>query len=144
MNNTLKAALQKMVNDKMTIGINYLTTYFVLIGHDSIRYTPFFLMYGSEARFFIDAERLKKETIHSQDLSFDKKVEIMIGLDPRKKIQQQAIGNKHNAQARQKRQYDVKNNQKTDINVRFPPAVVKAISWIRAPYRYLHKNLAGK
>ena len=108
MNNTLKAALQKVVNDKMTIGINYLTTYFVLIGYDSIRYTPFFLMYGSESRLSIDAERLKKETKHFQDLSFDNKVKSMIGLDLPKKIHQQAIGNKHNAQARQKRQYDVK------------------------------------
>ena len=99
-------------------------------------------MYGSEARLSIDAERLKKETIHSQDLSFDNKVESTIGLDLPKKIHQQAIGNKHNAQARQKRQYDVKNNQKTDVKVRFPPAVVMANSWIHRTY--LHKNLAGK
>ena len=95
-----------------------------------------------EARLSIDGERMKKETIHSQDLSFDNKVESMIGLNLPKKIHQQAIGNKHNAQARQKRQYDVKNNQKTDVKVRFPPAVVMAISWIQRTY--LHKNLAGK
>jgi hypothetical protein len=94
-------------------------------------------MYGREARLPIGTEILTKGNSSSQQLSLDEKVESMICLQ--EKIHQQAIGNIHNAQARQKRQYDAKHNQKTQVKVRFPSVVIMDISTV-----YICENSSRK
>ena len=64
LNQTLKAALQKLVNDKKddwhqlldNVPFAYRTS-----RQDSTKYTPFFLLYGRKARLPIDTEHLKRK-----------------------------------------------------------------------------------
>ncbi len=114
LNQTLKAALQKLVNERQDdwdqLIDNVLTS-----RQQSTKYTPFFLMCSCEAKLPIDISFVREEET-SRELSLNEKVKTMIGIQ--EKIRAQAKKNIETAQARQKRQYDIKHNTRTNLKVR--------------------------
>ena len=69
MNQTLKFQLQKLVKDDWDQLINNVLFAYRSSRHDSIRCTPFLLMYGRDARLPIDLSRvLQQETMDEPDL----------------------------------------------------------------------------
>ena len=107
MNQTLKAALQKLVNENQDDWDQLLDN--VLFAYRtsrqaSTKYTPFFLMYGREARLPIDITLTdSKREDNTQELTLDEKVGKMIEFQ--KKIHDQARDNVLKAQEKQKQQY---------------------------------------
>lgn len=111
MNQTLKAALQKLVNDSQDDWDQLLDN--VLFAYRtsrqaSTKYTPFFLMYGREARLPIDITLTDSEREeNTQELTLDEKVEKMIEFQ--KKIHDQARDNVLKAQEKQTASFQVVN-----------------------------------
>jgi hypothetical protein len=118
LNQTLKGQLQKMVNDNQDNWDDLLEN--VLFAYrtsrqDSTKCTPFLLMFGREARLPIDLTRAKYTSEQQEELSFDDKVKKM--LEMQKTLHDKARENIHNAQERQKKQYDAKHNSRTNLKV---------------------------
>ena len=115
-NQTLKAQLQKLVNDQQdnwdellpSILFSYRTS-----KHDSTRCTPFLLMYGREARLPIDVTRV--DGTSPDEVDFTTKVQKM--LEFQKKVHDEARSNVGKAQEKQKKHYDAKHNNKTFVKV---------------------------
>ena len=73
------------------------------------------LMFGREARMPIDVIMVKHIEDQQDDLQFETKVEKM--LEMQKALHDQARKYIHEAQERQKRQYDAKHNSRTNLKV---------------------------
>lgn len=116
LNQTLKASLQRLVNDQQddwdSLVDNVLFAYRTS-RQDSTRFTPFYLMYGREAKLPIDASVQQRETSDEQPLE-DKIAKLT---ELQKKIHEQARENIKRAQERQKMQYDRKHNNSTTLKV---------------------------
>ena len=117
-NQTLKAQLQKMVNEHQDNWDDLLDN--ILFAYRTSRQastkcTPFLLMFGREARLPIDLTRVKHAKEQQEELSFTEKLEKMV--DMQKSLHDQARQNIQEAQERQKRQYDAKHNSRTTLKV---------------------------
>ena len=78
------------------------------------KYTPFFLIYGREARLLIDITQPKPEEDDiTQELTLDKRVKKMIPFQ--EEIHDKARDNVVKAQEKQKQQYDAKHNGRTEL-----------------------------
>ena len=117
LNQTLKAALQKLVNDNHDDWDQLIDN--VLFAYrtskqDSTKYTPFFLMYGREAKLPIDVELMKQPENGQTNLEdLDEKIAKLIDLQ--KRVHDRAYENIAKAQQRQKLQYDRKHNAGTNL-----------------------------
>ena len=115
-NQTLKAQLQKLVNENQNNWDELLDSILFAYRtsrHDSTKRTPFLLMYGREARLPIDLTRVDVKVPEETD--FDTQVQKI--LDFQKEVHDEARSNIEKAQERQKRQYDAKHNSKTHVKV---------------------------
>ena len=116
-NQTLKAQLQKMVNDHQDdwdeLLDNILFAYRTS-RHNSTKCTPFLLMYGREARLPIDITlQAVSEPHKDEEIDLETKVERM--LEMQKKLHENALANIQKVQIDQKQQYDTKHNTHTKL-----------------------------
>ena len=120
MNQTLKGALQKLVNENQEDWDQLLDN--VLFAYRtsrqaSTKYTPFFLMYEHEARLPIDITQPKPEEDDiPQELTLDERVKKMIAFQ--KEMHDKACDNVVKAQEKQNQHYDAKHNGRTELKVR--------------------------
>ena len=118
-NQTLKAQLQKLVNDHQDNWDELLDNILFAYRssrHNSTKCTPFLLMYGREARLPIDITlQASGESQEEQEVDLETKVERM--LEMQKKLHENALANIQKAQADQKQQYDAKRNTRTKLKV---------------------------
>jgi len=117
MNQTLKAALQKLLNESQDDWDQLLDNILFAYRTSFNKVYTIFLMYGREARLPIDITLTDSEREeNTQELTLDEKVEKMIEFQ--KEIHDQARDNVLKAQEKQKQQYDDKHNGRTELQVR--------------------------
>ena len=122
-NQTLKAQLQKLVNEHQddwdTILDEILFAYRTS-RHASTKFTPSLLMYGRETRLPIEVATKQKSCSSSDEsmqstVLFEEKIQQL--LDIRKQVHDKALANIKKAQDNQKRYYDAKHNTNTHLKV---------------------------
>ena len=118
-NQTLKAQLQKLVNENQDNWDELLDNILFAYRssrHNSTKCTPFLLMYGREARLPIDVTlQASSESQQEQEIDLETKVERM--LEVQKKLHENALANIQKAQSDQKQQYDAKHNTHTKLKI---------------------------
>ena len=119
LNQTLKASLQKLVNDQQDDWDDLVDD--VLFAYrtsrqDSTKFTPFFVIYNREARLPIEAS-MPCRSKEFNDANIDEKVTMLVEL--KKQIHVQVKGNILKAQEKQKRQYDRKHIIGTILKVSY-------------------------
>ena len=117
LNQTLKASLQKLVNDKQDYW-EYLVDD-VLFAYrtsqqDSTKFTPFFIMHNCEAKLPVEAS-MPCRSKEFDNANINEKVKMLV--ESKKQIHDQVKGNILKAHKKQKRHYDRKNNIGTILNV---------------------------
>ena len=120
LNQTIKASLQKIVNEKKDdwdLLIDSVLFAYRTSKQDSVQYSPFYLMYGREPRLPVDFLTSHESTSDesSNELSFEDKVARFIEM--KAIVHDRAVKNIEKAQKRQKRLYDQKHNCKTMLKV---------------------------
>lgn len=117
LNQTLKASLQKVVNDKQDDWDNLIDE--VLFAYrtsrqDSTKFTPFFVMHNREAKLPIEASLcISKEVVVSNNI--DEKIAMFI--ERKNQLHNQVKDNIKKAQENQIRHYDRKHNVGTNLKV---------------------------
>ena len=110
LNQTLKASLQKLVNDKQDDWDDLVDD--VLFAYrtsrqDSTKFTPSFIMYNREAKLPVEAS-MPCRSKEFDNANIDEKVKMLVEL--KKQIHDQVKGNILKAQEKQKRHYERKHN----------------------------------